>query len=82
MKKFKKWALVAIGMMTLAVSLGSCSDDDNDYYLRTVPNALVTVKVTGDRCIFNWMIRQHWLLAISVRNLLGIKRFVHWSTIR
>ena len=31
--------------MTLAVSLGSCSDDDNDYYLRTVPNALVTVKV-------------------------------------
>ena len=52
MKKFKKWALVAIGMMTLAVSLGSCSDDDNDYYLRTVPNALVTVKVTGDRCYF------------------------------
>lgn len=31
---------------------GSCSDDDNDYYLRTVPNALVTVKVTGDRCYF------------------------------
>lgn len=52
MKKFKKWALVAIGMMMLAVSLGSCSDDDNDYYLRTVPNALVTVKVTGDRCYF------------------------------
>ena len=52
MKKFKKWALVAIGMMTLAVSLGSCSDDDNDYYLRTVPNALVTVKVTGDRCYY------------------------------
>lgn len=52
MKRFRSLALVALGMLTLAISLNACStDDDNDYW-KLVPNALVTVKPVADGCYF------------------------------
>lgn len=52
MKRFRRLALVALGMLTLAISFNACStDDDNDYW-KLVPNALVTVKPVGDGCYF------------------------------
>ena len=53
MKKcMKKWCMSA---MALFVALGSQScldDDDNDYYYMSVPNAIVTVKPTGDNSFY------------------------------
>ena len=52
MKKMKKWAFAALGLLLLACSLNSCStDDDNDYW-KMMPSALVTVKTIGDGCYF------------------------------
>ena len=52
MKKMKKWAFAALGLLLLACSVNSCStDDDNDYW-NWMPNALVTVKPVGDGCYF------------------------------
>lgn len=51
MKRFKKLALAALGVIVFSVTMGSCStDDDNDWYWSSVPNALVTVKLAGDGC--------------------------------
>lgn len=52
MKKLRKLALVALGIMAFAVTMGSCSTDDDNDYLRLMPNALVTVKTAGDACYF------------------------------
>ena len=55
MDKLKKFALVALGLLTIATTFNACSDDDDDnggYYWNAVPNALVTVKSDGDACYF------------------------------
>ncbi len=52
MKKLKNFALVALGMLAIVSTFVSCSDDDNDTYWRSMPNALVTVKIDGDACYF------------------------------
>ena len=52
MKRLRSLALMALGVMTLALSFSSCSDDDDNDYWKMVPNALVTVKPISDGCYF------------------------------
>lgn len=52
MKRLRSLALMALGVMTLALSFSSCSDDDDNDYRKMVPNALVTVKPISDGCYF------------------------------
>lgn len=51
MKRLKNFALAVLGVVAFSATMGSCStDDDNDWYWNSVPNALVTVKPAGDGC--------------------------------
>ncbi len=52
METLKKLAFAVLGTMVLTASFSSCSTDDDNDYLRMMPNALVTVKPTGDACYF------------------------------
>ena len=52
MNRMKNWITGVLGLFLLSVALGACSNDDDDDYLRIMPNALVTVKTNGDNCYF------------------------------
>lgn len=52
MNRMKNWITGVLGLLLLSVALGACSNDDDDDYLRIMPNALVTVKTNGDNCYF------------------------------
>ena len=52
MKRLKKFALVALGLLTVATTFNACSDDDDKVVYWNMPNALVTVKSDGDACYF------------------------------
>ena len=72
MKTFRKLALAVVGTMALSAAFSSCSTDDDNDYLRTMPNALVTVKTAGDACYFQ-LDDSTTLLPSNVKSLYGGK---------
>ena len=69
LKNLRAWAIASVSMVSLAMSLTSCLDDDDDdaYYL-SIPNALVTVKPTADNAFYLQLDDSTTLFATKMSN--------------
>ena len=69
LKNLRAWAIASVSMVSLAMSLTSCLDDDDDdaYYL-SIPNALVTVKPTADNAFYLQLDDSTTLFATNMSN--------------
>lgn len=78
---FKKIGLAAM-MLLSALTFQSCDNDNDTDWDRVFPNALVTVKKSGDACYLQ-LDDNTTLLAKNLKpTILTVRRFAPWSTTR
>lgn len=62
----KKWLMAAMAVLGALTTQSCLDDDDNNYYYMTVPNAIVTVKPTGDNSFFLQLDDTTTLLPVNI----------------